>query len=128
MRDLIAVLLLVTILSVCQGRVGHVCTSKDQCAADECCEIINIVVASRKRQALLQPIRPVSHSGTCQKYQQKGSYCQAFDVLNGYCGCAQGLTCKSVYVGTPLPPVPASPSRRDIMPGYAFYCLEAGTV
>ncbi|XP_025091199.1 uncharacterized protein LOC112562278 [Pomacea canaliculata] len=119
MRGLLSVLLLLAIVSVCQGEVGQVCTSKDQCAADECCEIINIVVASRKRQALLQPIRPVSESGTCKKYQEKGTYCQSFDVLNGFCGCGQGLTCQSVNIGTltPCAGLPISPLSQ------AWFCI-----
>nr|KAG5704121.1 hypothetical protein BaRGS_009651 [Batillaria attramentaria] len=84
-------------------------------------EIINIVVASRKRQAQLMPV------GTCEKYKQAGDSCVGYEVLNGFCGCAAGLTCKSVYVGTPAPP-PAPVDgmvRRDMRPGYRSYCMAA---
>ncbi|KAK7087502.1 hypothetical protein V1264_021545 [Littorina saxatilis] len=110
---------LVLLFALCQAEVGHKCTAKSECAADECCQIINIVVASKKRQ--LHPLRPVhgNEEGTCQKYKTEGASCVSFDVLNGFCGCASGLTCHSVYVGTPTPqPV----HRRDMRPGYASFC------
>ena len=44
-----------------QAEVGRNCTEKSQCAADECCQIINIVVASRKRQ--LYSLRGPNTSG-----------------------------------------------------------------
>ena len=54
-----------------------------------------------------------SPTGTCQKYKQEGASCVSYEVLNGFCGCASGLSCRSVYVGTP------SPSDRATSPRHA---------
>ena len=54
-------------LSVSQADVGDTCTSKSECAADECCQIINIVVMSRKRQAAILPLNQ-HETGTPSKY------------------------------------------------------------
>ncbi|KAK7493255.1 hypothetical protein BaRGS_00015381 [Batillaria attramentaria] len=125
MRPLLTFSVLIVIVAAAEA-VGQPCTSQDQCAADECCQIINIVVASRKRQAQLMPVG-AENSGTCEKYKQAGDSCVGYEVLNGFCGCAAGLTCKSVYVGTPAPP-PAPVDgmvRRDMRPGYRSYCMAA---
>ena len=53
--------------SVSQANVGDTCTSKSECAADECCQIINIVVMSRKRQAAILPLNQ-HEAGTPSKY------------------------------------------------------------
>ncbi|KAK7493263.1 hypothetical protein BaRGS_00015389 [Batillaria attramentaria] len=83
-----------------KAEVGRPCTSKDQCAADECCQIVNIVVVSRRRQAL-QPLAGPNTSGTCEKYKKQGEWCTSFEVLNGYCGCEEGLTCQAVHLSQP---------------------------
>ena len=64
-------------------------------------------------------------TGTCQKYKQEGASCVSYDVLNGFCGCAPGLTCHTVHIGTPAiehPTLLHIAARRDFLPGYASYC------
>ncbi|KAK7493260.1 hypothetical protein BaRGS_00015386 [Batillaria attramentaria] len=85
MKFLFLLCLIIAALAACE----------DQCADDECCQIVNIIVASRKRQFLLQPIRPYT-SGTCQKYKTEGESCSSIAVMNGYCGCKSGLRCTPV--------------------------------
>lgn len=59
-------------------------------------------------------------AGTCEKYKEEGEFCNSFDVMNGYCSCAEGLTCKTVPVSTTALPVLEAP--RKIAPGYVSYC------
>ncbi|XP_076459156.1 uncharacterized protein LOC143292591 [Babylonia areolata] len=109
-----------TLLAVCMGEVGRPCTQQSQCESDECCQIVNIIIASKKRQLH----RPLNTSGTCQKLRQQGERCNHFDVMNGYCGCAEGLTCKTVHVNTT--PAPALQRLmmmpRKMAPGYISLC------
>ncbi|KAK7493254.1 hypothetical protein BaRGS_00015380 [Batillaria attramentaria] len=85
--------LAVIALATCKAEAPTPCTSQDQCAADECCEIINIILVSRKRQLTGGP----NTSGYCSKLIQEGKPCSNVMVVNGACGCAPGLTC------TPMP-------------------------
>ncbi|KAK7111201.1 hypothetical protein V1264_010875 [Littorina saxatilis] len=100
-----------------QAREGEPCTMKAQCAADECCQVINIVVASRKRQLV---DLPPGGAGTCQRYKKEGDLCDSIAVMNGFCGCADALSCRVVR----LPGSNQNVGRRGALPpGYAEKCV-----
>ncbi|KAK7493261.1 hypothetical protein BaRGS_00015387 [Batillaria attramentaria] len=96
MKLLFLLCLIIAALASCQAEVGTPCTSQDQCADDECCQIVNMIVASRKRQLLVKPIGGPNTSGTCQKYKTEGESCSSIAVMNGYCGCKPGLRCTPI--------------------------------
>nr|AQM52682.1 prokineticin-like protein [Pomacea canaliculata] len=121
MKVLIVSVLAAIVLATCKAEVGKVCTSQSQCAADECCQIVNIVILSKKRELALSPVR--NTSGTCQKYHKAGDNCNSFDVLNGYCSCAPGLTCTTVQVSTT--PATAPLTAMKMAPGYSSFCTVA---
>ncbi|KAL8606520.1 hypothetical protein ACOMHN_037751 [Nucella lapillus] len=100
-----------------QAEAGHPCSDQSECGADECCQIVHIVIASKKRQ--LHQLKP----GTCEKFRQQGDHCNHFDVMNGYCSCAPGLTCKTVHVSTTqAPSIFPLLTKRKLAPGYVSYC------
>ncbi|KAK7493310.1 hypothetical protein BaRGS_00015436 [Batillaria attramentaria] len=119
MKVVFCAVLFVVMLAACQGRVGMPCTMKEQCAADECCQIINIVVASKKRQALVD--QPPGGAGTCQPYKPEGAYCESFETMNGFCGCAEGLQCQTIHVGTGGAP---GGKRGALPPGWEERCIK----
>jgi hypothetical protein len=59
-------------------------------------------------------------AGTCQKLKQAGDSCNHFDVMNGYCGCAPGLTCTTVHITTTTTTQPSG--ARKMSPDYVSYC------
>ncbi|XP_070196849.1 uncharacterized protein [Littorina saxatilis] len=124
MKVFVVVVFLAALAAVSLAVVGRTCIDKGQCAADECCQIVNITVNSKKRlvSQFLQPWKPYT-SGTCQRYKQQGASCNSIDVMNGFCGCAIGLTCKTVRVSTSTPTGTVWLWRRGIVaPGYHSIC------
>ncbi|KAK7112505.1 uncharacterized protein [Littorina saxatilis] len=121
MKIFVLGLFLAALVTICMAEVSTKCTEKSQCAADECCQIINFVIATKKRQLLPGLSRP-NTSGTCEKYRQEGVSCNSFDVMNGFCGCADGLTCKTVHVSTTPSPIIHIMSPRKMAPGYRSFC------
>ena len=56
--------------------------------------------------------------GTCQRYRQEGENCDALEVMNGFCGCAEGLVCHTFH--EPLHQVVGR--RGALPPGYVQRC------
>ena len=76
----------------------------------------------------------VIFAGTCQPYKQEGDHCGGgFEVANGYCGCAPGLTCYAILessMGTGHLQVLGKREavrRSPLPPGYVTQCLNATT-
>ncbi|KAK7103773.1 uncharacterized protein [Littorina saxatilis] len=110
--------------AVCLAEVGMECTNQSQCAPEECCQIINNVVASKKRLVFPGFRQKINTSGTCQNYSQQGASCTSFATMNGYCGCADGLSCKTVRVSKAGTPIKHVLVRRKMAPGYRSFCLS----
>merc|ERR1712212_813245 len=95
---------------------AQTCQTDADCSAGQCCQILSEYMIVSKRAG-------GDRTGTCGTYKPEGARCNNFDIMNGYCGCATGLECKT-YKDPNYQPLLTSRAlhKRKMAPGYISTC------